>query len=184
MTSAETAFLQGRGCKILPTYNGTSNTPGSVQGGFAEGQNDAGAAADAAQALGIPAGIAIYADIEGAWAVTSDWIRGWATAITARNFVSGLYGDCTPGSTFEQAFCAAQAVEPTAATSFLWSMQPEPGPQCRAAAAAPAYGPARPGCGGSVVLWQYTEDCWEDTLGVNAGIDMDLAMDAAVAVMW
>jgi len=35
-----------------------------------------------------------------------------------------------------------------------------------------------------VVLWQYTEDCWEDTLGVNAGIDMDLAMDAAVAVMW
>jgi glycoside hydrolase-like protein len=181
MDKAEAAFLHAKGCLVLPIYNGTSNTVGSVKRGLAEGQADANAAATAALTLGIPAGVAIYADVEGSWAVTSDWIRGWATGITARNFVSGLYGDCRPGATFAQAYCAAQEVEPIVGGSLLWSMEPEPNPQCQPAGNSPAYAPAKPACGGTVVLWQYTENCWEDTLGENGGIDMNLAMDAALA---
>jgi hypothetical protein len=185
ITSAEAAYLHSKGCKILLVSNGPKNSGSSVQGGFAEGQADGNAAADAAaQALSVPAGVALYADIEGSWAVTSDWLRGWATAVTQRGFVSGFYGDCTPTSTFAQAYCVAQATEPTVTGSLLWSMEPEPGTPCQAAGAAPSYAPAAPSCGGSVVLWQYTEECWEDTLGTNAGIDMDLAMDAAISVMW
>jgi hypothetical protein len=111
-------------------------------------------------------------------------MRGWATGINARNYVSGFYGNCTPGSTFAQAFCVAQAAEPAVAGSLLWSMEPEPNPQCQAAAAAPDFAPAIPDCGGNVVMWQYTENCWQEILGVNAGIDMNIALDAAVAVMW
>jgi hypothetical protein len=64
ITAVEAAFLQAKACKILPVYNGTSNDAGSVQGGIAEGQADANDAADAAQALAVPAGVAIYADVE------------------------------------------------------------------------------------------------------------------------
>jgi hypothetical protein len=184
ITSTEAAYLQGKGCKILLISNGPTNTAGSVQGGFAEGQSDGNAAADFASNLGVPAGVALYADIEGSWSPTSDWLRGWATAVNAKNYVSGFYANCTPGSAFDQAYCTAKGAEPAVAGSLLWSMQPEPNPQCQAAAAAPTYAPAATSCNGLVVLWQYTEDCWEGLLGANAGIDMDLAMDAAIAVMW
>jgi hypothetical protein len=185
MTAAEATYLHGKGCSVLLVYNGTSNSAGSVQGGFAEGQADGNAAADAATALAVPPGIAIFADVEGSWTPTSDWLRGWATAVTARNFIPGMYANCTPGSNFAQAYCVAQAAEPAVAGSLLWSMEPEPAAAaCQAGANAPPFAPATPGCAANVVLWQYTEGCWEDTLGNNAGIDMDVAMDTALTVMW
>ena len=185
LNAGEAAFLQAGGCKILLVYNGTSNTAGSVLGGFAEGQADANNAAIAAAALNVPPNTAIYADIEGSWQVTSDWLRGWATAMVQSYLIAGFYCDCRPTSPFAQAFCDAQAMEPAVAASLLWSMQPEPASlRCAAGANAPAFNPAVPGCGGNLVLWQYSEDCWEDTLGANAGIDMDVATNTAIASMW
>lgn len=184
LTAAEAAFLHAGGCKILLVYNGTTNTAGSVQGGFAEGQTDANNAAIAAAALNVPPNTAVYADIEGSWAVTPDWLRGCATAMVQSVLVPGLYCNCDPASAFSAAYCTSQAIEPAVAASLLWSMEPEPDPQCQAAAAAPGFVPAVPACGGNVVLWQYTEGCWEDTLGKNAGIDMDLATNTAIASMW
>src|SRR5580704_10968080 len=78
LTAVEAAFLNAAGCKILLIYNGTSNTAASVQGGFAEGQADANNAVAAAAALGVPPNTSVYADIEGGWAVTADWLCGWA----------------------------------------------------------------------------------------------------------
>jgi hypothetical protein len=184
LTATEAAFLHAANCKILLTYNGTSNSAGSVQGGFAEGQQDAATAIAAAQALTVPAGTAIYADVEGDWNPTSDWIRGWATAVAAANFTPGLYCDPTHGSTFDIAYCVASAAEPIVTGMYLWALHPEPNPQCMAAGAAPAFGPYTPSCGGNSFLWQYTEDCWEDLLGVRQGIDMDQANDSAFNAMW
>ena len=184
LTAGEITYLHGVGCKILVAYNGTSNDSTSVQGDIAEGRPDAANAITAAIALGVPTGTAIYADIEGSWTPSANWMRGWATAVAAANFTPGMYCDPTPGSAFDQAYCVAAPLEPAVAASFLWSMEPEPNPQCMAAGLAPAFGPKTPTCGGNVLLWQYTIDCWQDTLGANQGIDMDLALDAALAVMW
>src|SRR5437879_4553305 len=57
LTAVEEKFLHDRGCRILVVYNGTRNSPRSVQGGFAEGANDANKAIAAAQTLGIPGGV-------------------------------------------------------------------------------------------------------------------------------
>lgn len=184
LTSGEAAFLLGCGCKIALIYNGASNSVASVGGGFIEGQADATRATQAAQAVGAPAGTSIFVDIEGSWFPTSDWLRGWATQVVANGYTQGFYCDATIGSGFEQAYCTAQGLEPAVAAALLWSMEPEPGPQCQPAGQAPAFNPAQPSCGGNVMLWQYTEDCWEDTLGHNAGIDMNLATDTALASMW
>ncbi len=184
MTSPEVAYLHAKGAKVLVVYNGATDSPKSVLGGTVEGQKDAGSAAAAATALHIPPGVAIYSDIEGSWAVTPDWLRGWVTTLIEKNYAPGFYGDCTSVAPFARAYCAALKVDPALAASHLWNMEPELNPQCRAGPAAPAYAPSIPPCGGNVVLWQYTEGCWEDKLGLDAGIDMDLATEAALAVMW
>jgi len=185
VTSSEAAFLHGKGARILVTYNGATDSPDSVRGTFAEGQNDAGKAASGAMALHIPAGVAIYADIEGSWLVNPQWLEGWVAALAQKKYAPGFYGDCTPTSPFAVSYCAARKANPALPASLLWSMEPElNSSKCHAGSQAPAYSPALPACGESAVLWQYSEGCWEDVMGVNAGVDMDLAMDAAMAVMW
>ena len=184
MTTTEVAYLHSKGVKVVVLYNAATNSPRSVLGGTAEGQKDAEAAATAATALHVPGGVAIYADIEGSWAVTPEWLRAWVATLTEKSYAPGFYCDCASSAPFVKSYCAALKTDSTLSGSFLWSMEPELNPQCRAGPEAPAYAPSIPQCGGNVVLWQYTEGCWEDKLGKNAGIDMDLATGAAVALMW
>jgi hypothetical protein len=179
---AEVNFLNAAGCKILVIYNNTSSD--GVQGAFIDGQNAAQLATNAATNLGAPPGLAIYADIEGYWIPTADWLRGWATGIVAGGFSPGFYCDTTPGGTFSLAYCKAALIEPTVASSYLWSMQPQVSPGSFAGNLAPAFSPNNFGCGSNPVIWQYTENCYEDVLGTNQGIDMDLATDSAFSKMW
>jgi hypothetical protein len=183
ISSAEVNALHSANCRVLLVFNGT--TSGGVQGSAADGLNDASQAVAAALNLGVPAGIAVFADVENTWAPSPDWIQGWVKGIVSSpsGYLPGFYCDTTPGRVFDLAYCAAVA-EPAVASALLWSMEPQPSPQCQAAGSAPAFNPQNVSCNNPSHMWQYTIDCWEDLLGTNAGIDMVQADDVAFQAMW
>ena len=186
ITSGEAAFLQTRNFKILVIYNGAG--PGSVQGGLSAGQNDAAKAVKAAHALDIPAGRAIFADVENTWLPTPDWIKAWATSIAAAGYVPGYY--CNPNpkdSTFCNQFCAAATQEPAVARSLIYSCNP-----CHLGAPSPprpaAIQATIPSCGAAGVIWQYAVTCYPPSLNPETDryfvVDLDCAQDSLSAILW
>lgn len=185
LTAAEEKFLHGKGCRILLVYNGTRDSPGSVQGGFPEGANDANKAIAAAQALGVPGGVWIYADVESAWTPTPEWFQGWSDTMFDSQFggAGGIYGNPhkANAANFNVPYCNAfhgdsnmQGTDEDAA--YIFSSEPEPG--CTTAAEAPAFAPAMPPCNPHTVIWQYAENCF------GGRVDQDLANDAGFRSMW
>ncbi|MDQ7908266.1 DUF1906 domain-containing protein [Phytohabitans sp. ZYX-F-186] len=77
-----------------------SSTPATAK---AQGGDAAATSVTAAQALGIPAGSAIYADIEGygsgasCTAAVLSYLSGWTEALHARGYLSGLYSSASSG---------------------------------------------------------------------------------------
>jgi hypothetical protein len=191
ITAAEGAQLHTWGLRILVIYNATLNSPNSVQGGVPEGQNDAQIALQAAKALGIPTGVAIFADVENTWAVTSDWITGWATTIAAdpSGYVPGFYCNSNKAnSVFAASYCTAvaAAVFPAFPNTLLYSCNPanqgaanfyRPG----------AVSPTATDCQ-TPTLWQYALSCYQPSLNPktdpNFTVDLDCADDSLLAVMW
>lgn len=185
LTSLEVEFLHDKGCRILVIYNGARNSPASVQGGLAEGANDANKAIAAAQALGVPDGVWIYADVEAGWQPSSAWFQGWSDTMFNSQFggAGGVYGNPhkTNAANFNVPYCDAfnndsnmQGTDSNAA--YIYSSEPEPG--CTAAANAPAFTPDMPPCNPNTVIWQYAENCFKGL------VDQDLANDAGFASMW
>src|SRR5207249_1949278 len=72
LTAVEEKFLHDRGCRILVVYNGTSNSPRSVQGGCCEGANEANKSIAASQTLVNRSSVWIYADVESDWTQTPE----------------------------------------------------------------------------------------------------------------
>jgi Domain of unknown function (DUF1906) len=184
VTAVEIQYLHGLNCRVFLTYNDTSAA--DVQGTAQDGKGDAASAIAAALALGAPAGMAIFADVENSWVPSADWIQGWVTGIVsdANGYLPGFYCDATPGKAFDIAYCGAVANEPAVGAAFVWSMEPQPNPQCQATIDSPVFNPNNVSCGNPSSMWQYTMDCWEDLLGASAGVDMDQATDTAFQAMW
>jgi hypothetical protein len=182
LTAAEAQFLHNKGCRILIIYNGAQNTVSSVQGAFPAGVNDANKAITAAQALGVPSGVWIYADVEASWKPTSGWFQGWSDTMFNSEFggAGGVYGNPhrTNAANFNIPYCDAfnndANMQGTAA--YVFSSEPEPG--CSTASGAPAFAPDMPPCNPNTVIWQYAEDC------LDGRVDEDLATDAGLASMW
>jgi hypothetical protein len=86
LTQAEANYLLNPpdACRILPIYNQCQ-----PWGGEARGVADAEAAIRAAGALGIPANVFIYADIEAQFNPTKAWILGWW-----KRMYNSPYGGC------------------------------------------------------------------------------------------
>ena len=179
LTPAEAGFLHSRGSRILVVYNGTINNPSSIQGGLAEGSADAQKAILAAQTLGIPANVCIFADIETGWLLTADWCRGWAIAVQQSGYKAGFYGNPLQSNAhyFSEPYGFAYNSEPALVHSLVFSSEPEPG--CSTAGNAPAFAPSTPTCNpAGTVVWQYAENCF------SGQVDQDLAIDAGLAAMW
>jgi hypothetical protein len=185
LTPAEAQFIHNKGCRILLVYNGTHNSPRSVQGGSAEGANDANKAIAAAQTLGVPDGVWIYADVESSWTPTSAWFQGWSDAMFNSQFggAGGIYGNPnkTNAANFNVPYCNAFISDPNMRgtdgdAAYIFSSEPEPG--CTTAAQAPAFAPDMPPCNPNTVIWQYAESCF------GGRVDEDLANDAGFASMW
>jgi hypothetical protein len=191
ITAAEATQLHTWGLRILVIYNATSNTGSSVQGGITQGQNDANKALTAAKALGIPGGVAIFADVENTWAVTSDWITGWATTIAgdAAGYVPGFYCNSNNNSSvFADQYCAAVAAAalPPFPNTLLYSSNPATNGAAnfyRPGAVAPTATACQ-----TPTLWQYAISCYKPSLDpatdANYTVDLDCADDGSLAIMW
>lgn len=185
LTATEAEFLHGKSCKILVIYNGAHNSPSSVQGGFTEGANDANRAITAAKAVGVPAKVWIYADIEAGWNPTAEWFQGWSDTMSSSQYggAGGIYGDPIPANAahFNTPYCAAFHSDPRMqgtgdSAALIFSSEPEPG--CTSAASAPTFAPASPPCNPNTVIWQYAENCF------GGLVDQDLATDFGLTSMW
>jgi hypothetical protein len=173
LTADEANWLFARGCGVIPIYNDSPVNAG-IQGTYALGQQDAQRAMAQAQAVGVPEGVYLVADIEYGAAVTGDWIRGWADAMRAGPYAGAGILYCAPRSpAFAQAWQDAWGSgNPNVRRLLIWSATPEPGPST--AAGMPPWGPDVPP-GGTVAIWQYAE-------GAYGGlVDLDEADDQALA---
>src|SRR4051812_10626923 len=93
----EYIFKRSEGqCRILIVYNGAHDSVHSVRGKYAEGARDAEKAIAAAVRVGVPPGVMIWGDVEGAWQPTVDWFQGWAETMYKSRYagMGGIY--CRP----------------------------------------------------------------------------------------
>lgn len=161
LNAAAVAFLHGQHCAVVPIYNDATAT--SVASGYAAGCADARRAIALAQALGVPAGIYIWGDVEYGWALTPGWIEGWCDTWRPTPFggSGGLYGNLdTPA--FGRPYCEART-DPAATPGTranvqrleLWAARWVS--QGTTAAGAPPWNPAAPPGGAAAVrAWQYS----------------------------
>lgn len=92
VTQGEVQFLHGHGCKVLLVYNGPRQPltgPRCHDAGFEAARQ----ACEIARRVGVPAGVRIYADLEG-WVVDPNWLRGWFSGMWQSEYagMGGLYG--------------------------------------------------------------------------------------------
>lgn len=113
---------------ILPIYN-DYNCSDVV--GYDTGRQYGAAAVAAAQAIGIPRGVALAIDIEppgdacpGAANVDGGFVEGWYDGVMSANYVPAYYGNAGPGMEFANAYCAAVTARPEIANnSHIWTFQ-------------------------------------------------------------
>lgn len=123
LTQQEIELFKDEGIYILPIYNHFEDATG-----YENGVAQAKQAIDYANEYGIPEGVALFADIEPSYPVTSDFIIGWHETIMASKYESGIYGVFSDDSDLTAAFNAAveenaQVLEQT----IIWSNQPQVG---------------------------------------------------------
>ena len=83
----EVELLHGQGIKILPIYNHFTDAT-TYDRGAAEAQQ----AIEMAGELGIPEGVAIFADVEPTYPVDAEFLRGWTETMLASQYEPGVYG--------------------------------------------------------------------------------------------
>ena len=89
ITPEEIAFLQDKDCKIgLVICNLTETKVSSVNGA-----EDALKAVEAAKELGVPKGIALFAEIKPQWSVNHNWMISFARVVMANGYVPGFIGN-------------------------------------------------------------------------------------------
>ncbi|MCY0923742.1 DUF1906 domain-containing protein [Streptomyces sp. H27-G5] len=111
LTPAWVSTQTGKGWHLIPIDvgrqapcstlgNKMSNNPATAR---AQGSDAADASAAAAHALGIPAGSALYSDIEGYPSTASckaavlSFLSGWTTRLHSKGYLSGVYSSASSG---------------------------------------------------------------------------------------
>jgi hypothetical protein len=193
-------------CRVLVIYNGI--TKARLAEGIDGGKTDARLAIAAAKALGVPAGVCIFGDIEPGMACTEGWFRGWWEGMLPSMYCGqgGLYVNATHffaknfGDPYHQAMRATsdlifrEALQPNSAPSlppdppgrqrFLYSQTPQKGPVLPDRIHF-GFQPDEPSfCRGMTVLWQYATDCLKPPGSPVGAVDFDLADERGFNVMW
>jgi len=180
----EVRLLSGAGIRLLPIYQGTTQHPGNLSGKVADGTADATAALEAAEACGVPsgAGVCLYADIEGSYTVSADWLSGWVAGIQKGQFIPGVY--CGSDKTgFTQAY--TKISHDDRVSMILWSNSPSYDIANHwSVAGMPTTMSATPiSAGGGLHvpdLWQYALPVGDD----SQQVDLDVCTQRAYAAMW
>ncbi len=146
--------------------------------GGRNGADDGRQAVAAARALGVPAGVAIFKDLEEDSPVNGAFIVAFYGAVAAAGYAPGFYLNAEPGSQGGSAYCRAVSLDPAVASAYLWASEAEPAtsastPPQRAPAYSSGPSPAIfPACAGRKDVWQYSE-------ADAAGVDEDEAVTLA-----
>jgi hypothetical protein len=182
-------FTRSNGsCRILVVYNGAHDSANSVRGNFDAGVRDATKAVTAAAGVGVPSGVMLWGDVEGAWQPSADWFLGWWDGMykSAYAGMGGIY--CRPNiPQFYNPYFEAlkksvpktqidhlldpfarkpkdQVVtvvlpDPPFRVRLLWGTRPQKGSWSNPSTDAFAFAPAEPPpLPGRVALWQYRID--------------------------
>lgn len=171
ITSEEVELLHSNDIKILPIWNHFEDATG-----YENGRNEAERAIAKAEELGIPDGVAIFADIEPNYPVDSEFIRGWHEVLFNSNYESGIYGVFDADAELTEAFEEAAGNNSSILErTYLWTAAPSPG--VTSESNAPEYAPESPESG-NVVGWQYGLDA------ESCNIDTNLFPASTLDILW
>ncbi|KAB7671238.1 glycoside hydrolase domain-containing protein [Bacillus sp. B1-b2] len=123
LTAEQVKLIHANGADILPIYNGFTDATG-YDNGVAQAQEAISLATD----LGIPEGVAIFADIEPTYPVDAGFIQGWYDGITSSNYKPAIYGSFDPENEIVNAFnTAVQQKAEIQQNTYIWSSSPSIG---------------------------------------------------------
>ncbi|MFC3883566.1 glycoside hydrolase domain-containing protein [Bacillus songklensis] len=159
LTKNEADFIHSQNEKVLLIYNQFTNTAG-----YENGKNEASQAIKYAQDLGVPEGVALFADIEPDYPVDADFIRGWYETIASSSYKPGIYGAFDSKRKLFSAYNdAAASNREIKKNTIIWSASPSPG--VTEQSDVPEFKPEAPQ-GALTLGWQYgidSEVCNIDT---------------------
>lgn len=171
ITKEEIELLHSNEIQILPIWNHFTDATG-----YENGKNEAKAAIQLAEEMGIPDGVAIFADIEPDYPVDSEFVKGWFEVMNDSPYEAGIYGIFDPDRELTVAFNqAAENVEGLLDNTYLWTAAPNIGITTQTNA--PAYQPEAPE-NALLAGWQY---------GIDAeacNIDTNLFEGSLTDVLW
>jgi hypothetical protein len=183
LTTAEVDLIHGQGIALGLIHGNIQHVQPLT---FTDGVNNAKGASTAAEALGVPTYVALYADLGASYSsdVSAAFIEGYAYEMTLNTpYHPGFYGPFDDGSSLATQFATAFN-DSTYGTyvqgSLVWNNQPNGGEAgCTIIADAPAYAPtAPPGTTyGTPPVWQYAIKCGCD-------IDEDLSTIPPTSDRW
>lgn len=160
ITPEEAELLHSNDIKILVIWNRFSNAAG-----LENGQNEARAAIKLAEELGIPEGVAIFADIEPSYPVDSAFIEGWFQVMEDSPYRSGIYGIFDPERALTQAFEeAGNSNSVLLENTYVWTAAPNVG--ITTEKQAPGYKPQAPE-NALIAGWQYGIDAQACNIDTN-----------------
>ncbi|MGM0902259.1 MAG: glycoside hydrolase domain-containing protein [Bacillota bacterium] len=160
LTSDEIELLHSNDIKILLIWNHFEDAKG-----YENGQNQAQAAIQMAQDLGVPEGVAIFADIEPDYPVDSEFIRGWFETMNESAYPPGVYGVFDAEQELYAALeQAGQDNDELLANTYIWTAAPNIG--ITTEANAPEYQPEAPD-NALIGGWQYGLDAQECNIDTN-----------------
>lgn len=171
LTKEEVDLLHRQGIKILPIFNHFTEAVG-----YDKGVSEAKEAIAYAQKIGIPKGVAIFADIEPTYPVDEAFIRGWVNTLASSPYKPGIYGVITTDSELSAAYQDAVSKDKKVqGQTILWSSNPDPG--VTAKNKAPAFQPGAPK-NINISIWQYGID------GETCNIDTNLIQSTVLNKLW
>lgn len=126
--------------------------------GYSNGVYIALRAVTRARELGIPPGVAIFADLEPGSKVDASWLVAWYSVMVDAGYVAGYYANPYADRNFNAPFCSAVSRFPAIASDTILDIY-QPMLTRSSAAHAPLFTPSIPYCGanptGNVLVWQY-----------------------------
>ncbi|KAB2329815.1 DUF1906 domain-containing protein [Bacillus mesophilum] len=171
ITPEEIDLLHNEGIEVLIIWNHFTNATG-----YENGQNEARQAIEEARQLGIPEGVAIFADIEPNYPVDSEFIRGYYDGLSESSYVPGVYGVFDSERALFTEYAAAAANNSDLQNDMIiWTASPQEGITTKENA--PEYNPEAPE-GSQVYGWQYGLDAQ------TCNIDTNLFRGALTDYLW
>lgn len=168
LTSEEVELLHQNGVAILVIYNhftdGTS---------YDKGVADAEYAIAYAERIGVPEGVAIFANVEPFYPIDSDFILGWYDTISSSVYTPAIYGVFSEGEEVRVAFeAAAEENSSILDEMIIWSNQPQVG--ITTEGNAPEYSPEGPNEG---LTWAYQYGLDAETCNIDTNLFQSSIMD-------